>query len=154
MQVGEIIDWMRRELPGLELFEREGDHFFYYRPEGAEPDHRMPFATIVTHDDPHEGGVAGLDRPGVFRFNVSAGPHAYRELFGEPPAAKADWGVQDTGFDYSAHDSLMPHPVYSPMGWVCVLNPSEETFRQLWPLVVAAYETARRQREARDGRRA
>lgn len=152
MDADAIVELMRRELAGLEVLEHEGDRFFYYRPEGAEPDHRLPFATIVARDDQHEGGVARLDRPGVFRFSVAAGPAEYAARFGPVPAPRPDWGVLETGHDHAALDVLMPHPVYAPMGWVCVLNPSEATWREVWPLVVGAYETARRRREARERR--
>jgi hypothetical protein len=36
----------------------------------------------------------------------------------------------------------MPHPVYAPQGWVCVLNPSAETFERVKPLLREAYEIA------------
>jgi hypothetical protein len=36
----------------------------------------------------------------------------------------------------------MPHPVYAEYHWVCVLNPSEETFEALQPLVREAYDHA------------
>ena len=152
MDVAAIVAQMRRELPGLDALEHEGDWFFYYRPEGGETDHRLPFATIVTRDDPHEGGVARLDRPGVFRFSVAAGRYEYGRRFGPVPVPRPDWGVLDTGHDPAELDLLMPHPVYAPMGWVCVHSPSVATWREVWPLVSRAYETARRRREARDGR--
>jgi len=45
---------------------------------------------------------------------------------------------------------MLPHPVYARQHWVCILNPSAETFeRSVWPLLVEAYETA----AARYGRR-
>jgi len=86
MDVAAIVAQMRRELPGLDALEHEGDWFFYYRPEGGETDHRLPFATIVTRDDPHEGGVARLDRPGVFRFSVAAGGTSTRGASGRYPS--------------------------------------------------------------------
>ncbi len=33
----------------------------------------------------------------------------------------------------------MPHPVYAPQSWVCVLNPSAETFEAVKPLLADAY---------------
>ncbi len=30
-------------------------------------------------------------------------------------------------YDFSAKDIIMPHPVYAWMGWICMLNPSEQT---------------------------
>ncbi len=101
MDVEDIVERLRGGLAGLELVEHDGDWFFYYRPEGGEPDHRLPFATIVARDDAHEGGVSRLYRPGVFRFNVAAGREAYQALFGPPPTPLPDWPVRDTGHDYS-----------------------------------------------------
>ena len=36
----------------------------------------------------------------------------------------------------------MPHPVYGRQSWVCVLNPSAETFGRVKPLLREAYEIA------------
>jgi hypothetical protein len=36
----------------------------------------------------------------------------------------------------------MPHPVYAPQSWVCVLNPSRETFEAVQPLLAEAYSIA------------
>jgi len=40
----------------------------------------------------------------------------------------------------------MPHPVYGKMYWVCVLNPSAETFETVKGLLAEAYEAGMRQR--------
>jgi hypothetical protein len=37
----------------------------------------------------------------------------------------------------------MPHPVYGRMHWICVLNPSNETFEvKVLPLLTEAYNMA------------
>ncbi len=41
--------------------------------------------------------------------------------------------------DYAALDRVMPHPVYAAQSWVCVLNPSPETFEAIKPLLAEAY---------------
>lgn len=33
----------------------------------------------------------------------------------------------------------MPHPVYAPQHWICVLNPSRETLEAARPLIADAY---------------
>ena len=45
--------------------------------------------------------------------------------------------------DFSVKDVIMPHPVYAWMGWICVLNLSEETFGKLRPLMLEAYQYAK-----------
>jgi hypothetical protein len=44
--------------------------------------------------------------------------------------------------DFTALDQLMPHPVYAPLSWVCVLNPSAATFDVVRPLLAEAYQRA------------
>lgn len=36
-------------------------------------------------------------------------------------------------------DDILPHPVYAWMGWICVLNPLEQTFEKLKPLIEESY---------------
>lgn len=139
---------IRTMFEGVEVLEAAGDAFFFFTPQdGRPPDHRLPFATLVSSDahDP----ASRLDRPGVYRLNLGAKPESYRALFGPPPKPAPDWGVIDSGHDYGALDTLMPHPVYAPLSWVCVLNPREATFQQLRPLLAEAYALAVRRRRDR-----
>jgi hypothetical protein len=101
-----------------------GDTFFYADPHGDGTDGRMPFATIVIKDYAGFDIASALDRPGVFRLNIGVGRTRFEELVGHPPAAHAE---NHAGFDYTATDRLLPHPVYAVQGWVCVLNPGDAT---------------------------
>src|SRR5690349_11671281 len=78
-----------------------GDSFFFIREERD-----MPFATIVVSDYPGFDEASELDRDGVFRLNVSLGREGFIERLGHPPGAPVD-------VDYTALDTLMPHPVYA-----------------------------------------
>lgn len=51
----------------------------------------------------------------------------------------------DTGVDYSSVDSVMPHPFYAPMHWVCVVNPAEGSKAQPEDLLERAHALAKRQ---------
>jgi len=120
-----------------------GDTFFSYDPDrDLEPKHRLPFATIVTKDYGDFDRASNLNRPGVFRLNIGVSKETYRSLFGPQPPPPGASGVVDTGHDFTALDQLMPHPVYAPQSWVCVLNPSEATFQAVGPLLAEAYELA------------
>jgi hypothetical protein len=105
-----------------------------YDPDGdLEPKHKFPFATIVTKNYGGFDEKSHLDRPGVFRLNIGVSRETFRSLF--------DASVSD--YDYAALDRLMPHPVYGLQSWVCVLNPSAETFHQtVTPLLAEAYNLA------------
>jgi Family of unknown function (DUF6194) len=120
-----------------------GDTFFSYDPDrNLEPKHRFPFATIVTKDYGEFDRASNLDRPGVFRLNIGISKETYRSLFGPQPSPPAANGVVDTGHDFTALDQLIPHPVYAPQSWVCVLNPSDATFETVRPLLAEAYDLA------------
>src|SRR5438045_477769 len=110
-----------------------GDTFFIYDPErNLKPTQRFPFATIVTKDYGEFDRASNLNRPGVFRLNIGVSKETYRSLFGPQPAPGAS-GAVDTGHDFTALDRLLPHPVYAPQSWVCVLNPSAATFETARP---------------------
>jgi hypothetical protein len=72
----------------------------------------------------------------VFRLNVGVGRDTFRALFGPSVGAQGD---QSSTYDYAALDRLLPHPVYAPQSWVCVLNPSARTFDAVKPLLAEAY---------------
>ena len=108
-----------------------GDTFFIYDPDRSlEGTGRFPFATIVTKDYPDDR-LADLNRPGVFRLNIGVSKPTFQSLIGSTE-----------GHDFTALDRIMPHPVYGKMYWVCVLNPSAETFQRVRPLLAEAYELA------------
>jgi hypothetical protein len=120
-----------------------GDTFFMYDPDRKlDPKQKFPFATIVTKDYGDFDCASNLNRPGVFRLNIGVSRDTYRSLFGPQPSPPAAGGVVDTGHDFTALDRLLPHPVYAPQSWVCVLNPSAETFETVQPLLAEAYERA------------
>jgi len=105
-------------------FEVADDNTFFFH----GPDNRFPFATIVTKDSAFDN-ASKLDRPGVFRLNVGVGKETFRTLFGEQETADVD---------FTALDTLMPHPVYAKMYWVSVINPGDETFETVKPLIAEA----------------
>ena len=109
-----------------------GDTFFIYDPDrNLQDKQRFPFATIVTKDYGDFDNASNLNREGVFRLNVGVSRETFRSLFGD-----------DGTSDFTALDRLMPHPVYGRQSWVCVLNPSAETFERVTPLLREAYEIA------------
>src|SRR5215831_11203700 len=106
-----------------------GDTFFIYDPERNLPDkQQIPFATIVTKDYGDFDNASNLNREGVFRLNIGLSRETFRRLFPESASAH----------DYTALDTLIPHPVYAPQSCVSVLNPSDATFESVKPLLEEA----------------
>jgi hypothetical protein len=127
---------------GVESSTGSGDYFFYYHPDLTPEDRRFPFATIVTGD--HYDSVSQLDRDGAYRVNIGLSKDGYTALFGSPPTEYDERGVLVTGFDYTARDTLLPHPIYASQYWVCVVNPGERTSDQVRQLLAEAHRFAAR----------
>ena len=118
-----------------------GDSFFFYDPDNSPDDRRMPFTTIVTKDYDGFDEASDLNRPGVFRLNISVGRTAFEELIGYPApehAAQAETGR----FDYTAFDQLFPHPTYAAQAWVSIINPGERTCDLARSLITSAHAQA------------
>jgi hypothetical protein len=121
-----------------------GDRFIFYDREGeTPPDRRFPFATIVTKDYDGFDEFSQLSRPGVFRLNIAVGRHRFEDLVGYPPAEHAK---NQQRFDYTALDSLLPHPVYGGQAWVSILNPGDRTSEQARSLLTEARARATERR--------
>ena len=80
-----------------------------------------------------------LDRAGVYRLNIGVSPATYRARFGPEPFPQEP---AESCYDFTTLDTVMPHPVYGAMFWLCVLNPSDETFLDVQPLIEEAREVA------------
>ncbi|MEU7138393.1 DUF6194 family protein [Nocardia sp. NPDC046473] len=120
-----------------------GDTFFYYSPDGAIPTNTQPFATIVTKDYPDDQSSL-LNRPNTFRVNIAAGKDAFTHWTGHTPRAA-------TEVDYSATDTVIPHPTYAAAGWLAVVNPGPSTDEPTRELLQTAYHRARSRYERRVG---
>ena len=143
----EVSRYITDTFRGVYVVVASGDSFFFYNPDpNVPPDHKFPFVTLVTSDINDE--FSNLNRPSVFRLNIGVSKQTFRALFGLPvrPSetdSEDDSGDTDSDYDFTALDQVMPHPVYGRMYWLCVLNPSDETFRtKVHPLLTEAYEMA------------
>lgn len=149
MNEASVRDYIESTFTGLDIEEASGDTFYFVDPEHTlPPDRRIPFATVVTADNYEK--VSNLDRPDVFRLNFGVKPQTYRSMFGAQPGWAADGApAVETGHDFAALDEVTPHPVYAPMSWLCVLNPSDATFEAVKPLLAESYELAVRRHARR-----
>ncbi|MFS0910954.1 DUF6194 family protein [Microbacterium sp. 179-I 3D2 NHS] len=114
-----------------------GDAYFYHAPDGRMPERTQPYGTIITKDYPDDAS-SELDAPDRFRVNI----HVGRE--------RAD-AVVTSDPDPVQTDVFRRHPLYGSAGWVCVINPSEQTTDAVLALLREAHEAAR-DRSARRAR--
>ncbi len=86
------------------------------------------FATIVTTDE-HDT-ASDLSRPGRFRLNIGVSGPTFARLVGDAVDP-----------DFTASDSLLPHPVYAKQHWVSIVNPTAATLEAVvLPLLDEAHE--------------
>ena len=143
----EISRYITETFEGVDVVTDSGNSFFFYNPDSnLPPDHRFPFVTIVTSDIYDQ--FSNLNRSSVFRLNIGIGKQTFRSLFGDPARSSGRDNAEISGenfsdYDFTALDQVMPHPVYGRMSWVCVLNPSDETFEtKVRQLLAEAYDLA------------
>jgi hypothetical protein len=128
-----IAEYIIHSFEGVETTQAFTYTFFFYRSE-----RKLPFATLAAADNEYDR-VSNLDRPGVFRLNLGVRRETFQSLFG---AGKVDLGA----YDFTALDTLMPHPEYAGQHWLCVLSPGAATWERAQALLAEAYARAARRR--------
>ena len=156
MDQEDLIQYLTGTFAGLELMRPTdgpgaGDTFIYYDPQhDMDPARSMPFATIVTKDYSGFDESSRLDRPDVFRLNIGVSRDTFRAVVGYPPD---EFEAHAAEYNFAALDQLMPHPVYATQSYVCVLNPSPDTFEAVKPLLAEAYSRAAARDKGSQGKR-
>lgn len=133
ISIDDIIAHVQRNHPGVVARTNWGERALFYDPQS-----RLPLGIYVLsfkeQDGPHDK-VSDLARDGVFRLNLGVTRETFTDLFGPIPARPRVGAIIEAEHDFAALDTIMPHPVYGWMTWICVLNPGLETFERLKPLI-------------------
>jgi len=124
-----ITSYVTSTFENVETAVNLGYTFFFYR-----DDHMHAFATIASNGNEYEQ-ISKLDRPGVYRLNIGLSRETFQAMFGKGK-------IDTSSYDYTALDTIMPHPEYSAQHFICVLSPSEVTFERIQPMLAEAYEVA------------
>ena len=137
LQPKDVVDRLTTRFDGLAPKASWGETSLFYNPNIALTN-GVYFCTVKEHDGANDKASA-LDREGVFRLAVGLTVQRYEHLFGPRPARPPKGSAVETGHDFTQLDVVMPHPVYAWMGWVQVLNPSDETFTLMQPLFIESF---------------
>lgn len=127
-------------LPGVVPKDAWGETSYFYNPGNALK-RGTYFATVKEKDGENDRG-SNLNRDGVWRLNMGIQKATFIEMFGPPPARPGKGAIVEGPWDFTQLDILIPHPVYAWMGWVGVLSPSKETWKQCKPLLADAHGRA------------
>ncbi|MDX1591662.1 MAG: DUF6194 family protein [Balneolaceae bacterium] len=140
MKPEEIIQFITDNFEGVVPKSSWGETSLFYNPGSVLPN-GVYFSTLKEKDGDNDKS-SQLYRDGVFRLSIGVSKKTFEGLFGARPKRPPKGGIIDTGHDFTALDTLMPHPVYGWMSWVQVLNPGKNTFSELKPLLEEAHSNA------------
>ena len=141
MKVEEIFDYVTSEYEGIVIAENWGERGLFYNPDGKLPK-GVYILTFKEKDGPNDN-ASNVNRPNVHRLNLGISKDTFKIMFGELPERPAAGSIVNTGHNFESLDKMMPHPVYGWMSWICVLNPSSNTFEKLKPLIHESIELAK-----------
>lgn len=140
MDPNEILEYCIHNLHDTVLVESWGEKGFFYNPQNLLK--RGVYILTVKEKDGDNDKASELNRSNVYRVNMGVRKKTFVDLFGEIPKRPGKGETVDINCNFTELDKIIPHPVYSWMGWICVLNPSAETFEKIKPLIREAYEYA------------
>ncbi|QEH43808.1 DUF6194 family protein [Chitinophaga sp. XS-30] len=133
MSIEEIKTHIFQNFEHVNIVEANGDLFFMY-----DNNDKFPFATIVTSDNEYDS-TSNLNREGFFRLNVGLDGETFNSMFGGLTSEKGLEAYLNLGIDFTKEDTILPHPTYGAMYWVCVVNPSKETFESVKEYLALSY---------------
>ncbi|EFL89713.1 DUF6194 family protein [Ahrensia sp. R2A130] len=136
----QIAEWLSEHFAHVIPKSEKSETSYFVNPDSEMPSDTY-FASVMEKNS-DEDRASGLDREGVFRIDFGPGADAFEAMFGDVPARPAKGEIIEGPWNFATLDTIMPHPVYGWMGWMCVLNPSRTTFHKCKPLLESAHARA------------
>ncbi|MDE6313972.1 MAG: hypothetical protein K2M46_10235 [Lachnospiraceae bacterium] len=141
----DILKYCTKNLDGVVLVSSWGERGIYYNPNNKLK--RGVYVLTVKEKDGENDKSSNLDRQNRYRVNLGVPKDIFVEMFEHIPKRPSKGGIVDMDYDFTRTDEIMPHPIYAWMSWICVLNPSRNTFEELKPLILEAYTYAKKKYE-------
>ncbi len=141
MKQEDVLKICQKKFPGTIIVDAWGERGIFYNPDGKMS--RGVYVMTIKQKDGNNDKASRLNREGVYRINTGVSKGRFKEIFGDLPARPKAGGVVDMPFDFAVENKIIPHPVYAWMGWICVLNPTEETFDRFMEYIKESYELAK-----------
>lgn len=141
MKPNDIFVYSLAMLDNVVLAKNWGEWGIFYNPNKVLK--KGVYILTIKEQDGENDKSSNLQRNHVYRMNICLRKETFIKRFGFLPKRPLAGGVVKMDFDFTALDVIMPHPVYAWMGWICVLNPSDETFEELKSLILESHEFAK-----------
>ncbi len=142
-----LINMIKSEFEDIEVYETWVETSFFYNPHNLLK--RGAYFATLKEKDGENDKASNLNRPGAFSLNFGLPASLFVEMFGTKPKRPGKGEVIEGSWNFTTFNKIMPHPVYGWMGWVCILNPTEATFKTCLPLIRKAYGKAQKAFENR-----
>ena len=137
MKPDDIINIITKNFKGVIPKNSWGETSLFYNP-GKKLPNGVYFCTIKEQDGENDKS-SNLSRKDVFRVSIGLPVNIYQNMFGDKPKRPPKGGVVDTKHDFTKINTIMPHPIYAWMSWICVLSPSKNFFKEIYPLIEEAH---------------
>ena len=138
MTSNDILSYCLSNLKDVVLVESWGERGIFYNPNGALK--RGVYVLTVKEKDGDNDKSSMLNRNNVYRVNIGLRKQTFINKFGYIPERPSAGKIVKMDYDFTALDIIIPHPVYAWMGWVCVLNPSDQTFEYFKVMIQESYD--------------
>lgn len=138
MSIEEIQTYILDNFENIKLLSADGNLFFMH-----PSNDKLPFVTILTKDDEYDS-MSNLDRDGFYRLNFCIDKETFKSKFGNLTHNKGLEAYMNLGIDFTKADTLLPHPTYGSMNWVCVVKPSIEMFDSIKIYLNSSFESLKR----------
>lgn len=134
MTIEDIKTYLLENFEGLNIIEADGDLFFMHMNND-----KLPFVTLINKDNDYDS-VSNLNRDGFFRLNFPINKEIFISKFGSLTNDTKLEAYLNIGLDFTQEDTLFPHPTYGSLNWVCIVNPSKETFEIIKQYLKTSFE--------------
>lgn len=138
MNAEQLENWILNNYQGIIVRDAYGERSFFYNPDNSLPK-GIYFSTIKQSDGPNDKS-SNLNREGIYRLSIGVGKKQYQQLFGEMPKRPAKGKFVNIDVDFTITATLMPHPIYAWLGWVCINNPNNQNLDLLKHLLAISYQ--------------
>lgn len=145
MKSDEILQYCLENLNGTVLVNSWGEKGIFYNPNNTLK--RGIYILTVKEKDGENDKSSNLNRENVYRINIGVRKKTFIDMFGEIPKRPSKGCIVNMEYDFASINSIIPHPVYAWMSWICCISPTEKTFNELKPLIQEAYEYAKEKYE-------
>ncbi len=147
MQPSSILELCHERLESTTKVKAWGEHGLFYNPHGVLK--RGVYVMTIKEKDGANDKSSHLDREHVYRINTGIHKETFCKLFGSIPKRPVAGNIISLPYDFTQLDTILPHPVYGWMSWVCVLSPTKETFDTFFSYIHESYQLAQKKFEKR-----